>query len=179
MNYKLSNNEGGVCWFTGLSCAGKTTQSKALYSHLSSGMKEILLLDGEQVRTFSNNSLGYSKEDRILHLSSLQNLVKVISDQGIFVIVAALYSNENVLEWNKLNYKNYFEIYMDASFSVLSDRDRLGLYSEESDIVNVVGKDIIWVPPVKPDMIINTDNSPPPKLMAEKILDNISFIEEY
>jgi len=178
MNYKISNNEGGVCWFTGLSCAGKTTQSKELYNTLSTGINEILLLDGEQVRTFSNNDLGYSKEDRLSQLNRLQNLVKVISNQGIFVIVAALYSNESVLEWNRLNYKNYFEIYMEASFPILLDRDRLNLYSEASDEVNVVGKDIPWIAPVNPDMIINTDNSPSPVSIAKKIIDKINFIEK-
>ena len=178
MSYRITNNNGGVCWFTGLSCAGKTTQSKALYEVLSPRIKELLLLDGEQVRTFSNNDLGYTKEDRLIQLNRLQNLVKVVSDQGIFVVVAALYSNPSVLEWNRKNYKNYFEIYMEASLPTLLDRDRLNLYSDESDENNVVGKDIAWIPPINPDMIINTDNLPSPKVMAEKIINKIKFIEK-
>ena len=166
----------GVCWITGLSCSGKTTLSTALHNSLKKNMTNLILLDGDVLRDIFGNDLGHKEEDRKIQIRRLQHLSKLLSNQGLFVIVAALYSNEELLNWNRNNFKNYYEIYLEASFEVLSKRDTRGLYGPLSSELNVVGRDIKWTPPRKSDIIINTDNDPDVNKLAMQIIENIKGI---
>ena len=62
---------------------------------------------------------------------------------------------------------------MEASIEVLSKRDKRGLYVPQSSEINVVGRDIKWVPPRKSDIIINTDNDPDVNKLAIEIIESI------
>ena len=56
---------------------------------------------------------------------------------------------------------------------VLLKRDKLGLYFPHSSVINVVGRDIKWVPPRKSDIIINTDDDPDVNKLAIEIIESI------
>ena len=44
----------------------------------------------------------------------------------MIVVVSALYSREDLLNWNRIHFKNYFEIYLDASLKLVTQRDAKG-----------------------------------------------------
>ena len=165
----------GVCWLTGLSCTGKTTLSKAIYNEAKKEDIGVVLLDGDQVRSAFGSDLSYTVDDRIIQFKRLQNISKILSEQGLLVIVAALYSTEKLLFWNRGNFNNYFEIYLTASTATLNKRDIRGIYDSASNrkFENVVGKDIPWIVPKNPDLIINTDDDPDPAISASEILMNL------
>ena len=47
-----------------------------------------------------------------------------LENQGLVVITSALYSNDKLLEWNRNNFKNYFEIFLDAGLDLVTAKER-------------------------------------------------------
>lgn len=169
-----------VIWVTGLSGAGKTTLCNALWKLLKPGLPELVSLDGDQVRQAFGQELGYSEEDRVVQIKRIQNLAKILSDQGLVVLVAALYSNSQLLKWNRQNLTNYYEVYLETSLEVLKSRDSKGLYRGAGDgsIRNMVGLDIPWRVPKAPDLIINTDSPSEPEAMARSLIASHPFLAQ-
>jgi len=164
-----------VIWVSGLAASGKTTLCNALWLLLKPRVPELVLLDGDAIRAAFGNDLGYREEDRIVQIKRLQNVAKMLSDQGLIVLVAALYANPELLGWNRENLTEYFEVYLEASLDTLRRRDTKGLYvkAESGEIENVVGVDIVWQIPKCPDLIINTDNPASPQELARQVIADI------
>jgi adenylylsulfate kinase-like enzyme len=98
-------------------------------------------------------------------------LAKLLADQGMTVIVAALYSNPELLAWNRQGLPNYFEIYMEASVETLRGRDTKGLYDGRTK--QVVGVDIPWIPPQSPDLVINSDILEDTNAWAQRVVTKV------
>jgi len=163
---------GSVIWVTGLSGSGKTTLCDAIWRSLKPVVPQLVLLDGDAIRIAFGGGLGYREEDRVVQINRIQNVAKILSDQGLTVLVAALYSNPELLGWNRQNLKNYFEIYLEASLETLRARDGKKLYAmaESGEMTNVVGVDIVWHAPDSPDLVFDTSNPTTPGEMARKVI---------
>lgn len=161
-----------VIWITGMSGAGKTTLCQAIWDKLKPGHPELVFLDGDIVRAAFDNDLGYREEDRVCQIKRMQRLAKMLSDQGMLVLVAALYSHPSLLEWNRNQIGGYFEVYLQASLAMLQGRDSKKIYSRatEGSLREVVGIDIPWHPPTKPDLVVEVDQVIPPHETAEGII---------
>lgn len=147
-----------VIWLTGLSGAGKSTISGILLPLVRNSFGPTVLIDGDVIREVLGNDLGYDLASRIKQISRIQHLTKFISDSGVNVLVAALYSNPKLLAWNQKNLNEYFEVYVQASMSLLLDRDTKDLYknAQNGNQKDVVGYDIEWNAPQSPNLIIDT-----------------------
>ena len=167
-----------VIWVTGLSGSGKTTLCTAIWQLLKPVVPELVSLDGDTIRRSFDDQLGYREEDRIRQIKRIQNLAKLLSDQSLVVLVAALYSSPELLAWNRNSFRNYFEVYLKASLNTLAGRDTKGLYegSASGSIPNVVGADIPWHEPQSPDMVINTDNPGAPDQLARRVIESIPLL---
>ena len=86
---------------------------------------------------------------------------------------------EDDRNWNRENLINYKEIYIKTPKKILIERDSKGLYKKHiaGDIDNVVGFDIPFQEPKKPDLVIENNGS------KEKFLENtkkiIDIINDY
>lgn len=157
---------GNVYWITGLSGAGKTTVSKALYNKLKSKKDNVVFLDGDILRDVFGNDLGYTKEDRLKSAMRNSRLCKMLSEQGIDVICATISMFDDVRKYNRDNILGYKEIYLSVSLEVLKERNQKKLYSNGS---NVVGMDIEFEEPKCPDIVIENDGS----ISIEEIINKI------
>lgn len=161
-----------VIWFTGISGAGKTTLCAELYQRLKPAMPELVLLDGDAVRAALGGDLGYTEADRVVQISRVQRMAKLLSDQGLCVMVAVVYANPDLLKWNREQIKDYVEIYLRVSMDTVKRRDPKGIYARATDGLtsNVVGIDIPWHEPVDSDLVLDADAGDPPHVMAERVL---------
>jgi len=57
-----------VIWLIGISGAGKTTLGNKLKQYYDNKNIKSFIIDGDLVRDFYNNDLGYTKEDRIANI---------------------------------------------------------------------------------------------------------------
>ena len=148
-----------VVWFIGKSASGKTFFGEKLYQRLKKKKDNIIFLDGDTLRQAISPELGHSKSDRYISEKRRSGLSKILSDQKINVIVAAISNEPEIREWNKKNINNYFEIYLKIDDKILRDRDPKSIYRnfDEGKIKNVVGEDIPFYVPSSPWMIIDAN----------------------
>lgn len=170
-------NISSVIWFTGLSSSGKTTLSKKLYGIMKEKLPSLVLLDGDNIRKIFGADLGFSKEDRFEQINRIQNITKLLLNQGVTVIVAALYCNEAIQSWNRKYLDNYFEIYLKASLPTLINRDKKNLYvpAQQGKIKNVVGVDIDYHLSLSPDLTLDMDVPSTPDSAVNKILSHLNL----
>jgi len=120
-----------IYWITGNSGAGKST--------LAFGVQKILnavVLDGDELRKTISTEEGFSAEDRRTHNLRVARLAKLLSDQGLLVLVSVI-----------------------APFrSVREEIDRIcspkWIYARRSGID---APDKPYEPPEKPDLLIDND----------------------
>lgn len=160
-----------VIWITGLSGAGKTTLSEALFALLKPRLPELALIDGDAVRALFGPSLGYHEEDRVVQIQRLQQLGMMMSRQGLIAVVAALYSHPDLLRWNRASFADYFEVLLDAPIDFVKTRDPKGLYQSaaEKTAPQVVGVDIPWHRPENPDLTFDVTGGDSPQILARRL----------
>ena len=75
-----------IIWFTGNSGAGKTTLAHLLKEKLG----DVVVLDGDELRSSISIDLGFSKEDRDEHNMRVARLAKLLNNQGLNVVVSVI-----------------------------------------------------------------------------------------
>ena len=144
-----------IIWIMGLSGSGKTTVGKILKKKLKQN-HNIIHLDGDSIRKIYNDKLGHTIQEREINAERISKLTKFLSKQKVFLIVSVLSNFPKWLEWNRKNLKNYCEIYIKTNLNILKKR-RKKLYS--GNIKNVIGVDLKFNEPKKPNFKIVNDNS--------------------
>ena len=169
-----------VIWLTGISGAGKTTIARELLKRFKNSLPHLINVDGDEVRKLFNNDLGYQLKDRKKQIQRIQNICKFLENQKMIVLASALYSDANILKWNRENFENYKEIYIKASLSLVKKADVKGVYlkSQKEKLKNIVGVDIKWNEPLSPDLVINRDDGIDIKSSIKQIVNNISCFKE-
>ena len=84
---KMSGKKFSI-WLIGPSAAGKTTVSKLLYEKLNKS--NLVLIDGDKIRTLYENNLGYDKISRSKNTYRYINLVNWLMNYNISSIVAVI-----------------------------------------------------------------------------------------
>ena len=161
-----------VIWFLGKSASGKTFLGGKLYDELRVNCPNIIFLDGDLLRNAISKDLGHSKEDRYISEERRSKLSKILSDQGIHVIMSGLSNEPEIREWNKKNIKDYLEIYLKTDKNTLYRRDPKGIYKNyfKGEMNNVVGEDIVFKEPVAPWMTIDNDSDNNSKEIIDSIV---------
>jgi len=146
-----------VIWIIGLAGSGKTTIGTELYIRLKQEHRNLVLIDGDTVREIMGDDLGHSVADRKKNADRICNLCRALDRQDLHVVACVLSLFHESQEWNRKNYGQYFEIFIDVSMETLIQRDQKGLYSgaRNGTLRDVVGVDIPFEPPRNPDYVID------------------------
>lgn len=161
-------------WITGLSGAGKTTLATALVEHLRQRGRAVVLIDGDVIRDLFGPSLGYDVAARRTQIGRLQALAKLISGQGVDVVVAALYSAPDLLARNREHLGSYVEVDLKASLDLVRRRNSKQLYDGATQ--NVVGLDIERLEPQEPNITVDMDREDTPEDIAASVLEHLPDI---
>lgn len=166
--------KGILYWITGLSGSGKTTIGNRLYYELRQEKENVVLLDGDILKSIVGKDLGYTESDRRKRAIQYARICKMLTDQGIIVICCTIAMYDEVREWNRENNKAYVEIFLDVPMEILIKRDQKGIYSQYEDgiISNVAGMDIQVEFPKNPDIILKNDGS---KTIKESVADILAI----
>ena len=162
-------------WITGLSASGKTTLSELLVDHFRLSGRQVILLDGDELRQVFNHQ-AYRKEERIIIGMKYSRLCQLISSQGVDVVIAVIGLFREIHDWNRKNIPNYIEIFIDTPWHELKRRDPKGLYKkyEAGEIQNVAGLDLKVNFPENPDVHLKWSNKKTIDSMFQELLNNLN-----
>lgn len=162
--------KGVLYWITGLSGAGKTTIGNRLYYRMKPLAENTVILDGDILKKIAGKNLGYKREERLERAYLYSSLCKLLTDQGINVIICTIAMFDEVRDWNRDNIENYVEIFLDVELEILKTRNQKGLYSPKS--TDIAGVDVSVEYPKNPDITIKNSGN-------QSIDENINRILEY
>lgn len=162
-------DKGTLYWLTGLSGAGKTTIGNRLYYSMKAEKQNTIILDGDILKKIAGKDLGYGREERLERAYRYNALCKLLTDQGINVIICTIAMFDEIRDWNRDNIENYIEVFLDVDMEVLKRRNRKGLYSKTNG--NIAGVDVSIEYPKNPDIIIKNDGSQPLEESVQRILE--------
>lgn len=172
-----SNNEGRVIWITGLSGAGKSTIARATVKQLRTQGEQPALIDGDEIRdAIRDPHISHDPASRLANAYRICRLARLLADQKHTVIVATMSIYHEIHSWNRRNYPNYFEVWVEVDLKALQCRDARGLYSRANNgkTSNVPGLDLGYERPLHPDLILT--NNPPfrdPEELAEQLIHSV------
>jgi len=168
--------KGTLYWITGLSGAGKTTISALLYEYLRKKQNNLVFIDGDKIREVYQNT-DYTEEGREKIAYTNMRLAKMLTEQGIDVILAVIGMRDVYREWNRENIDNYYEIYLEVPIEELIRRDSKGLYSKalKGLIKNVYGIDMKYEEPRTPDVHIVNDSSETQEVVCKKRIQQLNL----
>jgi len=176
VGYRVSAGEkepGFVVWIEGLPGAGKSTTATELRQLLNRSGRGAEILDGEEVRRVFSNDLGYSRKDREAHARRVSLVARMLSMQGIDVIVAMATPYETARRAARAVVgARFIEVWLHCPLEVCQARDPNGLYTKAEGglLHHWTGVDDPFEDPLDPEIEIDTERTSA-RGAAERILD--------
>jgi len=169
----LLKQQGCTLWFTGLPSSGKSTTAFTLEHELLRRGYLAYVLDGDNVRHGLNKNLGFSAEDREENIRRIGEVAKLFADAGLITMTSFIspYRKDRDLA-RRIHEETgirFIEIFVDTPVDVCEQRDPKGLYQKarKGEIRGFTGVDDPYEAPLRPEMIIKTEELSPADLTAE------------
>ncbi|AQQ60366.1 adenylylsulfate kinase [Helicobacter bilis] len=123
----------GLIFITGLSGSGKSTLAKALIQKINEVYNtKAIFLDGDSLRECVGNT-DYSKDGREKMSMYYVRTAKMLVEQGFIVVLATISMFESIRKFNRENFTNYLEVYLNVNVDILRLRDSKGYYKDGVD----------------------------------------------
>ena len=144
-----------IIWITGLPGSGKTTLARKLKSILvKKTSSNIVVLDGDSIRSILPFKISYSNEDRMKLAFFYSKLALLIEESNSIVICSFVALFHSVQEHTRSNADDLFEIFLDPPLHELAKKNKKDLYSEKSEyMLKQFTKHEF---PINPELRINT-----------------------
>lgn len=158
----------GVCiYLTGLSGSGKSTVAQALKAYLDNDLnetREVVILDGDEIRKNLSAGLGFSRKDRSINVQRIGYAASLVVRSGGICICAniAPYQEDRLANRALINkYGKYVEVFMKTPLEICEERDVKGLYklAREGKIKEFTGISDPYEEPVGSELVITPENS--------------------
>ena len=146
-----------VIWLIGISGSGKSTlgtQLKEYFNHLN---KKFYLIDGDSIRNFFDNDLGYSRQDRMANIKRIILSAHLLSQNDIITIVCNISPFEELRKFARKKIKDYNEIFLNKDFEKSQREDVKNMYKSSTGKTDIVGIDIGFDKPQNSDLTIDVD----------------------
>lgn len=162
---KRNTHRGMVLWFVGLSGSGKSTLANGLQAKLFENGFNAIVLDGDNTRLGINKDLGFSEKDRIENIRRVAEISKLFVETGHIVINAFIspFESNRIQARDIISDTDFIEVYINSSVSACEKRDVKGLYKKAraGEIIDFTGISSPFEAPVKPDIVVKTDEQTP------------------
>ena len=157
-------NEGLTLWLTGLPRSGKSTVAGLVAGRLRAlGVNRVEVLDGDVVREGLCRDLGFSRADRTENIRRIAFVSKLLTRNGVAVIVAAISPYREDRERAREEIQSFVEVWCKASVEVCAARDYKGLYEKamRGEISDLTGVNDPYEEPEDADLVLDTAGETP------------------
>jgi len=158
------DNKGFTLWLTGLPRSGKSTVAGLVAGRLRAlGVENVEVLDGDIIREGLCRDLGFSREDRTENIRRIAFVSKLLTRNGVAVIVAAISPYREDRELAREDIQSFVEVWCKASIDACAARDYKGLYEKarRGEITNLTGVNDPYEEPEDADLVLETDSEKP------------------
>ena len=154
---------GMVFWLTGLSGAGKSTLAHMAEAELFAEGYNVVVFDGDAVRSGLCGDLGFSPEDRKENNRRIAEVAKLFMRTGAICICAFISPSAQVRQTVKeiIGPDFFREVFISCSVEECERRDIKGFYrkARQGLIKNYTGVGSAYEVPCNPDCDICTENA--------------------
>ena len=146
-------------WFTGLSSSGKSTIGQKVAEALQQRGLRVEVLDSGRIRQQVNRHLGFSREEVETNLLRLGYECKLLNRNGVTVIVTAVSPYRDVRDRIRQEVGEFVEVHCRCPMEVLVKRGAGELFerARRGEIEHVAGVNAPYEEPLKPEILLNTD----------------------
>src|SRR5262245_48922454 len=161
-------------WFTGLPCSGKSTRARLLEARIRERGFPVIVLDGDEVRTWLTAGLGFSREDREENIRRIAHLAMFQNRAGVATITAAISPYQSARDDARRLIGRFVEVYVNCPLEVCEQRDVKGLYKKarRGEIQAFTGVSDPYEAPVAPEVVVKTDQESEERCVA-RILERV------
>lgn len=171
--------KGWAIWFTGLPGSGKSTLANLLAKKLMKKGVNVQVLSSDMLRKVLTPNPTYSEEERDLVYDVLVFIVKLLTDNGVNVLIDATGNRRKYREKARKEVKKFMEVYVKCPLHLCIKREKRRMkrfgappkiydkaFKGESKTVPGLGSP--YEEPLKPEVIVET-NKLTPKKCVERI----------
>jgi adenylylsulfate kinase len=146
-------------WFTGLPSSGKSTLARLVEAEIRQRGFPVVVLDGDEVRTWLTAGLGFTREDREENIRRIAHLAMFLNKAGVATITAAISPYRQARDSARALIGRFIEVYAECPLAVCEERDVKGLYKKarRGEVARFTGVSDPYEAPVAPDVSLRTD----------------------
>ena len=156
-----NGHKGAVIWCTGYSGAGKSTVARHLVKTLFGEGRQVMMLDGDNVRHGLCGDLGFNDQDRSENIRRVGEAAKLFYQQGNLVVCTFIspFRADRDFVRSILPEGAFHEVFVKCDLGVCKRRDPKGLYAkaEAGEIRDFTGIDSPYEEPERPEVTVETD----------------------
>ena len=168
-----------VVWFTGLSGSGKSTVAELVERRLFDAGRNVIRVDGDDLRAGLNRDLGFSAADRaesVRRAAAVAGLHANAGQIALVTLIAPLAADRAKARAALANHP-FIEVFVDAPLEVCEKRDVKGLYAKarKGEIAEFTGISSPYEAPESPEVHVRTDRTTTEQA-ADQVLQAIDRI---
>ena len=153
---------GFVLWFTGLPASGKTTVANLVKAELLNLGYKVEVLDGDDLRKKLDPEIGFSPEDRAIHIRRVAYVSELLARNGVAALVCLvspyIHTRQSA---RKMIGDKFIEVFVKCSLETCIRRDPKGLYKRalDGEISNMTGIGDPYEEPPNPEVVVDTEKN--------------------
>jgi len=169
-----AREHGFALWFTGLPSSGKTTIARLIERELRARGLKVEVLDGDEVRQHLSPHLGFSKEERDIHIRRIAYVAHLLVRNGVIAIIAAISPYRETRQYARALIGHFVEVYVYCPVEVCIQRDVKGLYKKalRGEIANFTGISDPYEEPLAPELVLYSHQETPAE-SARRVLTRL------
>ncbi|MCX8176638.1 MAG: adenylyl-sulfate kinase [Candidatus Bathyarchaeota archaeon] len=173
----MNSVKGWAVWLTGLPGSGKSTLTNLLAKKLKN-VVNVQVLSSDMLRKVLTPNPTYSEEERDLVYDVLVFIVKILTDNGVNVLIDATGNKRKYREKARKEVEKFMEVYVKCPLHVCIKRERKRIkrfgapskiydkaFKGESKTVPGLGSP--YEEPLNPEVVVETDKLTPKKCVEE------------